>query len=177
MSIKKKIGLAIASTAVGATLIAAGTSALFTSETSNDGNTFAAGTLKIQLDKPNGNHYFEVSNLAPGDEGEVPIVVSNTGTLDLRYNIEEYITGPLKDSDLDVNFYDSKGNEIEENAPRNIPAGEKETITAKYSLPLEAGNEFQNTSSTPKTTVDIKVNAEQTKNNPTSTLPSEDDNE
>lgn len=171
MSIKKKIGLAIASTAIGATLIAAGTTALFTSEAKNEGNTFAAGTLQIELNKPNGTKYFDVCNLAPGDTGEVKIEVKNTGSLDLRYIIEEYVSGKLADADLDVNFYDANGNEIEENGPRNIAAGSSETITAKYELPRDTNNDFQNASGT----VNIKVNAEQTANNPTSQLPNEDD--
>jgi predicted ribosomally synthesized peptide with SipW-like signal peptide len=99
-ALKGKFGLALASTALGAALIGGGTFALFTSETSNEGNTFTAGTLEIQ-DVTGGSafsltQYFQ--NLAPGDSENGAIKIKNNGTLDAWVKI----SGVDTDGDGDI---------------------------------------------------------------------------
>lgn len=168
MSLKKKMGAALATTALGATLIGGGTFAIFTSTASNQGNTFAAGTVKISLDKPDGTKYFDISNIAPGDSGSSAVTVTNNGTLELRYDIAKSLTGDLASgaNPLNVHVYtDSAMTQEVVPAPTNdrvlAANGGHETLYVKWSLPKEAGNEYQGKSAT----FGLTVNAEQTKNN------------
>ncbi len=66
MTLKKKLGMGIASAVLGAALVGGGTFAFFSDkEVSN--NTFAAGTLDLAL---NPSTVVNVSNLKPGDTVE-----------------------------------------------------------------------------------------------------------
>lgn len=165
MSLKKKMGAALATTALGAALIGGGTFALFTSSASNSGNTFAAGTVHISLNNPDGTKYFNISNMAPGDSGSNTVTVTNDGTLDLRYDIAESLTGALASGDnpLQVTIKDKDGNVITPGAANNrvLAAGASETLTVEYALPKDAGNEYQSQSAS----LGLTMNAEQTKNN------------
>ncbi|WP_423800235.1 TasA family protein [Neobacillus sp. SAB-20_R2A] len=189
MSLKKKIGGAILSTALGATLIGGGTFAIFTSSASNTNNTFAAGTLTINLDQqdPTGAGYFTVNNMAPGDKNGVfdatkpdnglkRITVSNSGSLELRYDIATTLTGALAEQDPDgdgpttgdgypltITIYDKDGNVITPNTDNNrvLAPSSSEDLYVKYELPKDAGNGYQGKSAT----FGITVNAEQTANN------------
>lgn len=181
LNIKKKVAMALTTTAIGAMLIGTGTFALFTSTASNNGNTFAAGTLKIDLNKPDGCKYFDISNMAPGDHGSAQVIVSNSGSLDLRYDIAETLTGALaagtdglkitiKDHDGNVIVPGDNNRELDAGGVihfmghTTVLPGEKETLTVEYSLPLIAGNQYQATSAT----LGLTFNAEQVKNNPVS---------
>lgn len=181
LNIKKKVAMALTTTAIGAMLIGAGTFAIFTSSASNTGNTFAAGTLKIDLNKEGAcDKYFNISNMAPGDTGSTQVIVSNTGTLDLRYDIAETLTGALSNgtNGLKITIKDHNGNVIipgpNDNrvltaddhrnlilSPHGQP-GDEETLTVEYSLPLAADNQYQGTAAT----LGLTFNAEQVKNNP-----------
>ncbi len=82
MSLKKKMGAAMATAAMGAALIGGGTFALFTSAATNDGNTAATGTLTIaDITGGNGSAAFTVTNMAPGDNGTGTVTIKNNGTL------------------------------------------------------------------------------------------------
>ena len=50
MGLKKKLGLGVASMALGASLIGGGTFAYFNDTETASGNTFAAGTIDLQPD-------------------------------------------------------------------------------------------------------------------------------
>lgn len=79
MSIKKKLGMGLASAALGISLIGGGTYAYFNDvETSN--NTFAAGTLDLTVDP---QVIFDVDNLKPGDYMTRYFELQNTGSLDI----------------------------------------------------------------------------------------------
>jgi predicted ribosomally synthesized peptide with SipW-like signal peptide len=169
--LKKKLVLAMATTALGATLVAGGTSALFTAAASNTNNSFTAGTVKIGLDKADTvAKYFTVSNIAPGDSGSSPVIVSNTGSLELRYDIKSLLTGDLAaaqgsdNNPLTVKIYSDAGMTQEIN-PANkrvlAPTTGTDTLYVKWQLPLAAGNGYQGKNAT----YSIEVNAEQTKNN------------
>lgn len=83
MSIKKKLGLGIASAALGMSLVGGGTFAYFNDvETTN--NTFAAGTLDLAVDPTT---IIDVNNIKPGDWMNRTFELQNNGSL----NISEVI--------------------------------------------------------------------------------------
>lgn len=79
MSIKKKLGLGVASAALGLSLIGGGTYAYFNDVEAVE-NTFAAGTLDLSV---NPTVAFDVKNLKPGDHMEREFKMTNAGTLDI----------------------------------------------------------------------------------------------
>lgn len=79
MSIKKKLGLGVASAALGLSLVAGGTFAYF-SDTEVTQNTFAAGTLDLSIDPTT---IIDVSNIKPGDWMNRTFVLENKGSLDI----------------------------------------------------------------------------------------------
>ncbi|KOP71067.1 TasA family protein [Cytobacillus solani] len=80
MSIKKKLGLGIASAAIGISLVGGGTFAYFNDvETTN--NTFAAGTLDLGIDKET---IISIDNIKPGDRFFRYFQLSNDGSLDMK---------------------------------------------------------------------------------------------
>jgi predicted ribosomally synthesized peptide with SipW-like signal peptide len=162
MSLKSKLSLALVTTAIGATLIGAGTFAIFTSSATNAGNTFTAGTLKIGLEPATA--IIDVDNMAPGDSGSQTLTVANNGSLELRYDIAEELTGALAAGadGLKVTIEDAAGNVITPgDNNRVLAAGATEVLTIGYELPLAADNTYQGA----EATLGITVNAEQTANN------------
>jgi predicted ribosomally synthesized peptide with SipW-like signal peptide len=161
----KSIYFALAVTIIGGMLIAGGTYALFTSTAQNTANSFTSGTLVINLDNPDGTKYFDITNIAPGDSASNTVTVTNDGSLGLRYDIAESLTGALAEgaNPLEVTITDSEGNTIVPGTgnDRILDAGDSETLTVSWKLPLEAENEYQETSAD----LSMTVNAEQVKNN------------
>jgi len=87
-------------------LIGGATFALFTANTTNTGNTFTAGTVKMELGIPAGatytqlsNELFDIDEAAPGDPDYVrEVVVANTGTLDFYFRFNHDRTDISADS-------------------------------------------------------------------------------
>lgn len=79
MSIKKKLGLGIASAAMGLALIGGGTYAYFNSSVDTNAN-FAAGTLKLSAAPTT---IIDVKNLKPGDTMVRSFKLQNDGSLDI----------------------------------------------------------------------------------------------
>ncbi|MGF9965093.1 TasA family protein [Bacillus rhizoplanae] len=80
MGLKKKLGMGVASAALGLSLIGGGTFAFFSDkEVSN--NTFAAGTLDLSV---NPKQIVKVDNLKPGDTVLREFKLINKGTLDIK---------------------------------------------------------------------------------------------
>ncbi|QED46788.1 CalY family protein [Cytobacillus dafuensis] len=79
MSIKKKLGMGIASAALGLSLIGGGTFAYF-SDTEVTNNTFAAGTLDLAV---NPTTVINVENIKPGDVMVRAFKLENNGSLDI----------------------------------------------------------------------------------------------
>ncbi|MBY6037207.1 M73 family metallopeptidase [Fictibacillus nanhaiensis] len=80
MSLKKRLGLGVASAALGLSLVGGGTYAYFSdSEVTN--NTFAAGTLDLSVDPTT---IIDVNNLKPGDTMLRTFELVNGGTLDIK---------------------------------------------------------------------------------------------
>ncbi|MDS0527439.1 CalY family protein [Clostridium sp. SHJSY1] len=164
LNVKKKVAMLLATTALGSMLVGVGTFSLFTDSATNTGNTFTSGKLDINLDKADGTKYFDVTNMAPGDSGQANVTVFNDGTLDLRYDIAETLTGGLAEgtTPLQITIKDSEGNVITPgDNNRLLAAGGSEVLTVEYKLPLQADNFYQGK----EATLGLTVNAEQTKNN------------
>jgi spore coat-associated protein N len=173
MSLKKKMGAALLTTAMGAALIGGGTFAIFTDDATNTNNTFTAGTLKIDVE---GETAFTgtIANLAPGDSGSQTFDVANRGSLELRYDVAQALesgagTLVLGDATKDLNFKIERstdgGTVWTEVTPGDTnfvlaPASvDKYKVT--YTLPKAADNPYQAGSSDFQLTFD----AEQTRNN------------
>jgi spore coat-associated protein N len=89
MSLKKALGMGVASAALGMSLIGGGTFAAF-SDTETVQNSYAAGTLNLQL-KDNGGHTMAtelfsstLKNLKPGDSVIKRFKLTNAGTLSIK---------------------------------------------------------------------------------------------
>ncbi|WP_099352295.1 TasA family protein [Fredinandcohnia onubensis] len=86
MSIKKKLGLGMASAALGLSLVGGGTFAYFTDEATIH-NAFQSGTLDIDVKAlygDLGNKWpinFDLNNIRPGDKFERTFKFDNTGSL------------------------------------------------------------------------------------------------
>ncbi|AIY74143.1 cell division protein FtsN [Bacillus anthracis] len=80
MSLKKKLGMGVASAALGLSLIGGGTFAYFSDkEVSN--NTFAAGTLDLTLDPKT---LVDIKDLKPGDKVKKEFLLKNSGSLAIK---------------------------------------------------------------------------------------------
>ncbi len=88
MSIKKKVGLGVASAALGLSLVGGGTWAYFNDEETVS-NAFAAGTLDLQVLAFNDGNgalpiNFDLSNMKPGDEVTRKFRLYNNGSLAIK---------------------------------------------------------------------------------------------
>lgn len=79
MSIKKKLGLGIASAALGLSLVGGGTFAWFNSVATTN-NSFTAGTLDLSVDPTT---IIDVDNIKPGDWMNRTFDLVNGGSLDI----------------------------------------------------------------------------------------------
>ncbi|WP_242142457.1 MULTISPECIES: biofilm matrix protein CalY [unclassified Bacillus cereus group] len=80
MSLKKKLGMGVASAALGIALIGGGTFAFFSDkEVSN--NTFAAGTLDLTLDPKT---IVDIKDLKPGDSVKKEFLLKNSGSIAIK---------------------------------------------------------------------------------------------
>lgn len=119
MSIKKKLGLGVASGALGLAMIGGGTWAAF-NDVENLDNNFTAGTLNLGLTPGDtGVANFDIQNLKPGDEMVRTFRLSNTGSLSIQHvwmditdldfengqnefvNVHKQLDNDLDDSGLD----------------------------------------------------------------------------
>ncbi|KZZ86285.1 TasA family protein [Bacillus sp. SJS] len=80
MGVKKKLGLGLASAALGFSLIGGGTYAYF-NDTAEAASSFAAGTLDLNV---NPETIIDVKNIKPGDTMDRAFKLVNSGTLDIK---------------------------------------------------------------------------------------------
>ncbi|WP_419882268.1 TasA family protein [Peribacillus sp. B-H-3] len=112
MSLKKKLGLGMGAAALGLTLVGGGTFAFFSdSETTN--NTFAAGTLDLNVDP---DVIINVNNIKPGDWMNRTFKLQNNGSLDIS-KVLLTTTYEIKDAKGDNN--DDFGKHIKVNFLKN----------------------------------------------------------
>lgn len=166
MNFKKKIGLGVASAALGMSLVGGGTFAYFNDvETTN--NTFAAGTLDLGIDK---EAIINIDNIRPGDRFFRYFQLSNDGSLDMKeillnstyevVDVEGDNTGEDFGEHIMVEYlYNASGKdtvvfqktlaEIKDNPTqvlKNFPAGAKNakfTVQFKFVDNGEDQNKFQ----------------------------------
>lgn len=158
---KKKIAMAMASTALGAMLIGAGSFALFTSEAVNSGNNFAAGTLTLEdlSGGPIASQSIHFNNLAPGDNGTVTMTVRNAGSLDAWVRINQAASNSSKAGQL---FAGATPLQLGWDADVvKVPAGGTTTFDVTYNFPLAADNSYQSKSGS----FNVVVQAVQARNN------------
>ncbi|WP_066315650.1 TasA family protein [Bacillus sp. FJAT-29814] len=166
MSLKKKMGAALFTTAMGAALIGGGTFALFTNEATNAGNTFTAG--KVIISDATGGAALSttsfISNLAPGDTENATVTVKNDGNLDAWVKIEGVTTNKDDIANNGVGDLFEGANPLQithQATPVLIPHGESRTLTVGYNFPREAGNEYQGDTGS----VTFNLKAVQSRNN------------
>jgi spore coat-associated protein N len=156
MNLKAKVVTLLATVAIGTSLIGAGTMALFTSSASNTANAFTAGTLTIATSSTPtfSTTNLTFGNMAPGDNGDRLVSVTNTGSLDAWVHINDFTaSGDLFNSG-GLTLSDTTG-------AIKIPNGQSRDFTIHYDLPIGAGNGFQNKTGT----VSINFEAAQERNN------------
>jgi predicted ribosomally synthesized peptide with SipW-like signal peptide len=173
MNLKKKIGMAMASTALGAMLLGAGTYAIFTDSVSNTQNTFTAGTVDLNL---NAESQFTgtINNLAPGDSGQQTFDLVNNGSLELRYDIAQTLQSgantlvqgdAAQDLRFTIEYSTDNGTTWAAVTPGDnnivMAPGATHKYRVNYLLPLAADNDYQGKSSN----FQLTFNAEQTRNN------------
>ena len=175
------LGLSIVSVGAGAFTIA-----LFTSTTTVDANAFTAGT--IVLGASPATALLTATAMMPGDTINGSLVLSNTGTGQLRYAMSSSSTNAdgkaLRDQitltvrTLGTSCAAFDGTSLYSGAlsaaafgsnatgaqagDRTLNAAASETLCFRASLPLATGNAFQGATTTTTFTFD----AEQTANNP-----------
>ncbi|WP_066298285.1 TasA family protein [Bacillus sp. FJAT-29937] len=100
MSIKKKLGLGVASAALGLSLVGGGTWAAF-NDTATINNHFASGTLDLAvIAKKDGQPInFDLSNMKPGDSVERIFTLKNNGTLAIKEVLFNATAGNFKIGD------------------------------------------------------------------------------
>ncbi|WP_223701372.1 TasA family protein [Sutcliffiella deserti] len=100
MSIKKKIGMGVASAALGLSLVGGGTWAAF-NDTATINNHFAAGTLDLEVGKNHPSHKmnFDLANMKPGDSVQRIFKLNNAGSI----AIKEVLLNVTADSFIDGN--------------------------------------------------------------------------
>ncbi|MGE3857475.1 MAG: TasA family protein [Dehalococcoidia bacterium] len=168
--------------------VAADSLAVFTDSEANAANVFGSGTVVI--DGSPGSAAVTLANMAPGDSVISPLIITNNGTLPMRYAMSTAATnadGKGLSGQLELTIRIKTGalcsaedgailygpaslalGAIGSNAQgaqagdRTLNAGVNETLCFKVQLPLATGNAFQNASTTATFTFD----AEQTANNP-----------
>jgi spore coat-associated protein N len=158
MSIKTKLVMLTAVSALGATMVAGGSFALFTKNATN-GTTFASGILTI--DDFTGSvvqdTMLNFMNLAPGDYGSKKITVKNTGSLDAWVAVNAAASqgsGDLFKGSTPIQLtYDTR--------PVRVAKGDTVSVTVNYKMPLSANSDYENKSGS----VNVVVDAVQARNN------------
>jgi spore coat-associated protein N len=103
MSIKKKLGLGVASAAIGLSLIGGGTWAAF-NDTATISNHFAAGTLDLEVGKSGTKPInFDLTNMKPGDNVQRIFKLKNKGTLAIKEVLLNVSTSNFTDDTTAVN--------------------------------------------------------------------------
>lgn len=175
LNLKKKVLMSFATLSLATALVGGATFALFTDETVNANNTFAAGTVDIVLndqvsDETTG--LFNIPDIAPGDSGSIPLKVHNSGSLDFRYDVEVVRSGALFEGDTPIvltlksdsgeTWVWDKNSEDFRDLNRELKEGKTDNLTMEWYFPLEANNDYQEATGS----FSVNFTAEQTRNNP-----------
>ena len=170
------------------TFVAADSLAVFTDSEVNAANAFSSGTISID-DSP-GSAAVTLTNMAPGDSVISPLIISNSGTLPMRYAMSTSTTNAdaknlASQLQLTIRIKTVALCSAEDGAilygpaalalgalgsnaqgaqagDRDLAASGSETLCFKVELPIATGNAYQGAATTATFTFD----AEQTANNP-----------
>lgn len=142
MGFNKKIALTVASSAVGALMLAGGSFAMFTAATPTAMSTFAAGTVDITPNVPCNLGSSDFSNLEPGDAGSGTIDLKNSGSLDEWVNLNTELSHSGSNPDIFSGY-----------------TGDDYPLSVNYTVQIE------NSSGTPYTTAQYSGDS-QTNNSP-----------
>ncbi|WP_261133661.1 CalY family protein [Bacillus sp. Marseille-Q3570] len=104
MSIKKKLGMGVATAALGLSLVGGGTWAAF-NDTATINNHFAAGTLDLEVGHVNQGANFDLTNMKPGDSIKRVFNLNNAGSLAIKEVLlnttaDDFTQGDGTNSDL-----------------------------------------------------------------------------
>jgi spore coat-associated protein N len=137
------------------------TFAFFTDTATNSSNTLNAGKVQIQdvTGKAAFSQTLHFNNLAPGDSETANVSVQNTGNLDAWV----YLDGPASSqTESGALFQGAHPLAITfDSNPLLLHPGETKPLSVSYSLPRDAGNEYQNASGT----MNIVIDAVQARDN------------
>jgi spore coat-associated protein N len=162
MGLKTKLGMALATSAAGAAMIAGGTFAMFTSSATNSGNTFTAGTVVLN-DVTSGtlvSQDVNFNNMAPGDNGTLTMTVKNNGTLSEWVKLDPTATAATESTG--GLFGGSNPLTITtDTSVVNLAPGATQTFTVAYSFPGTADNSYQSA----KGSFNVVADAVQSRNN------------
>ena len=113
MGLKKKLGLGVASAALGLSLVGGGTWAAF-NDTATVNNHFASGTLDLEVGKNHPSHKlnFDLSNMKPGDSVQRIFKLNNAGSIAIKEvlldvtaaNFEDNTTAENGGTNTDMEF-------------------------------------------------------------------------
>jgi spore coat-associated protein N len=121
MGIKKKLGLGLASAAMGLSLVGGGTFAYF-NDTATLHNAFQSGTLVLDLNQAwNFPINFDLKDIKPGDSWERQFVLANHGSLDFGNTFMKVVDAGSDAGLLDVltvsYFVDATAPVVDPSAP------------------------------------------------------------
>jgi len=187
--VRRRLALLIALLAtllVGSILAVGGSLALFTSSPTVGGNAFTTGTINLGLNPTTA--LLTSANMMPGDTVAGSLVVSNTGSSQLRYALTSSSTntdtkGLMNQVVLSIRTLGTScavfdgtsvytgtlaaaafGNVAQgaQAGDRSLAAGANETLCFQANLPAATANAYQGAT----TTTTFSFSAEQTANNP-----------
>lgn len=137
MNLKKKLGMGVASAVLGLSLIGGGTFAYFSDKEVSE-NTFAAGTLDLNIDP---QVIIDVDNIKPGDQVERDFHLINNGTLKIKdvHLLTDYTVTDAKGDNGGADFGDHIKVEFLWNIDKNtVPVWE--TTLSELKKDTAAGN-------------------------------------
>jgi hypothetical protein len=141
---------------IGLTVTSDRSSANFTATTTNPGNQFGSATLTMSNDKSAAGSLITISNMVPGDTANRTVTISNTGNVGFTYTGSiSAIANTLLWSDTTnglqvtvkrgaATLYTGALKTLALAASGTIAAGGTDALTFDFSLPVAAGNTFQN---------------------------------
>lgn len=161
----KRLAMSLLAVAAISALVIGGTFALFTASTTNQSNTFTAGTVTLDAHATN---LVNVTNIAPGDSGTATYSVKYTGSLDAWLGLSTTLSGDLTTCDGGGKYTYSisdgtksyNANAADQVIKKVVP-NETVTFTLTGALNLNAGNDCQGDSAT----FSMLVKAVQARNN------------
>jgi len=150
---KRRFLVSFVMIALAALLIGGASFAIFTSTDSNAANEFNAGTLVVAAGAQ--EYTVSLTNMAPGDTINGSFVVSNTGSLELRFDTTANPSGVLFEGATPATVSIANPTDVV------VAAGGTAVVTYTVHMPIGADNGYQNAGGT----LSFTVNAEQTANN------------